>query len=222
MTGYATQRKSKNVTFDPNLVSIILYNSCTVEGTICTWNASFTQSVIYVNEVTELLEFGMNKRLVFLKLLCDSNLVTSIIKQLNTILEPDQKITPNGRMVRETKLKAVEKEEKEIVKKLDEWDKLTHPEDYETGKLFLLNFLGIDEDIVKKAIKLHQDHLKGNALIRNKNRKFREFGVKHLINLDDSSESLKEEESKKMHRKIERMLKMKPKYGELISDDYLV
>ena len=84
----------------------------------------------------------------------------------------------------------------------------------------LINALGVDEDIVKKAIKLHQDHLKGNALIRNKNRKFREFGVKRIISLNDSSDSTKEVESKKMHDKIEKMLKMKPKYRELIADEY--
>ena len=38
-------------------------------------------------------------------------------------------------MIKETKLKTVEKEEKEIVKKLDECDKLARPEDYETGKI---------------------------------------------------------------------------------------
>ena len=65
---------------------------------------------------------------------------------------------------------------------------------YKTGGLHHNILMYIDADIIKKSIKQHQKQTKANELDnRNKFSKFKEFGLKRIISLDDSSDRESEE-----------------------------
>lgn len=82
--------------------------------------------------------------------------------------------------------------------------------------------LVIDKDIIHKAVKLHQQQVKLNELdTRFKYSKFRDFGLKRIISLNDSSENESEEENRqKYYKSVEQRLKVRPKYSHRGKNKY--